>query len=250
MKIRRYEIKVFTQGAVVVTMAILCGACAGLNIGTGKQMSQKTDHQGATTYPLEEPMIVRGDGHVIASSMTALERQAKIDRYRQETTQYLRSRITANYAPHTDYQMFLPLDIADMQVLHVKEGYLTGANLAGRKDKLSIYLAQNKQAQHFFGLYKQRILAFHGGIAPLGMTVEVGMNEEALYDFLSIQLDAFHVTEPQLSYFENRLSGGDYTVLAAWVADNSQFEQRSKKATVLEILTEYAVLSKLGSVEK
>jgi hypothetical protein len=127
---------------------------------------------------------------------------------------------------------------------------LTASELSGRKDKLSIYLSQNKQAQHFFGLYKQRILAFHGGVAPTGMTVEDGMNEEALFDFLSIQLDAFHVTEPQLTYFANRLSAGDYTILAAWVADNSQFEQRSKKATVLEILTEYAVMSRIGSTDK
>ena len=250
MKIKITGIKRNAVAVAMAAAAVSLSACTNLNLGAENQSAtQKTQSLGATTFPLNEETVVIGDGHVIASSMTTLERQARIDRYRAEVTQHLRSKIAANYAPRTEYQMYLPLDIADIPVLHVKEGYLTNADLKGRKDKLSIYLSQNKQAQHFFGLYKQRILAFHGGTAPLGMTIEEGMNEEAVFDFLSIQLDAFRVTELQLAYFANRLSAGDYTILAAWVADNSQFEQRSKKATVLEVLTEYAVISKLGSTE-
>lgn len=138
------------------------------------------------------------------------------------------------YAPKTNDQMYLPLDIADIKMNRVEDGYLSKSELLSKKDKLSVYLSQNAQARHFVGLYKQRVLAWSSGEAPKGMTVERALNIEALYPVLSIELQPNTTNLEMLKYFENRLNAKDFFMVKHWVDTG----QPDEKKTVADIIVE------------
>lgn len=184
---------------------------------------------------------IKGGVTLLSPVQSDEDRKQLNEKYKEDLFNYEKSRLLHTYSPKTEYQMYLPLDIADIPVFRVKTGYQSNFDLIDKKDKLSVYLLQNKQAQHFFGLYKQRILAWNAGIPASDATVEIAMNQEALYPFLTMVLDSDRTTPEMMAYFEKRLGSKDMDNLRNWVLFNSE------TSTLLDVLANELVKQRLSA---
>lgn len=149
------------------------------------------------------------------------------------------------YSPTTRSQIILPADIADLKIKRItSEPYKTAASLEGRKDRLSVYMLQHDQARHLFGLYRQRIAAWHGGKPELKVTIQQAADREALFKFLDVELVSNAVTADMLKYFEHRLSVKDFDLLKKWIEAH---KHHASKAKVIDILAHGATQNKISA---
>lgn len=146
------------------------------------------------------------------------------------------------YAPKVNFYLYLPLDIADTKITYVKVGFETKSELSIKKDKISVYLMQHKEAHHYMGLYRQRIIGWDQGRAPIGMTIGKAVKEEAELPILDMVLSPESTTPERLKYFEQRLSLQHLSALQRWVATT---ENRSVSLTLADIIARSMVDQKI-----
>lgn len=163
---------------------------------------------------------------------------------RKVMSDYESVQIKKTYAVKPQAQVVLPLDLADLQVSKVKSGYQDKFALAGKKDRLSIYLAQNEKSARYYGLYKLRMISWNNAKPEKWVTIEKAINKEMHFDFLSIVLDSSNVNVNQLIYLDKRLSAKDADVVRAWMVKH---QQHGTQASVLDILVESRVDHKIDT---
>ena len=104
-------------------------------------------------------------------------------------------------------------------------------------------MRQNKEAHHYYGLYKQRIIGWHNGKAPYYMTIGKAVAEEATFPVLNIVLTPETTTPERLKYFEQRLSLQHLSALQRWIATT---ENRTAEMTLGDIIARSLVKQKLN----
>lgn len=227
---------------IVVGVATLLGLSANANAELKISVTKSvfTPHtQERIELPKSDSKVIPYDEYIKQQEAQKAEQQAALS---AEVQKYERSVLIHNYSPRTNHQILLPLDIADIHVKKVKGiGYETNFDLSGKKDKLSVYLSQNKHALHLLGLYKQRILAWNNGVPPSGTTVQNAIDQEALFKFLEIELTSTTTTPEMLTYFEKRLGSKEIDILRNWVSANSD---EGVTKSVVDILSESLATSK------
>ncbi|HGF9504075.1 TPA: hypothetical protein ACJEU7_001270 [Acinetobacter baumannii] len=195
-----------------------------------------------TVKNLDDSVIPVTPVAVVANGNTPVAIEPEVENsYEKLLYEYQLKNLNHVYAPKTEDQMILPVDIADMKMRKIYSGYETTDDLANKKDKLSVYLSQNKQAQHFVGLYKQRVMGWHDGLTPRLISIEQALNEEALFPFLDIVIDPKNFDEDKRKYFEKRLNLLDFMFLQKWLETASGEE----RPTVREVLAQGRVLQKI-----
>lgn len=150
--------------------------------------------------------------------------------------------LNITYAPKVHFYLYLPLDIADTKIGFVKVGYESRSELSDKKDKLSVFLAQNEEARHYVGLYKQRILGWSEGFTPWGVTIGKAVLEEAEFPILDMVLTPETTTPERIKYFEKRLSLQHLSALQRWLETT---EDKTSSRTLAEILAKSLVDQKM-----
>lgn len=187
--------------------------------------------------PLDEYKVTKTDTSVTAIDMA----QKQYDLFYSHASDRLRN----IYNPARYGQYALPTDIATIKVGRVKSGILSNFDIFGKKDKLSIYLFGYKPAMRLYGLYEQRMIAWHNGKAPSGVTVERAINHEAKHLFLDMPLVSNETTVDMMKYLDARLSSKDSDIVRAWLIKH---QDHAEKATVLEIIAKGVAQQKTDSL--
>lgn len=181
---------------------------------------------------------------VYANSGNVIAIEPKIDTSQEDKLyQSYLAELNRIYAPKVNFYLYLPLDIADTRIRSVKVGFESKAELSAKGDKISVYLMQNKEAQHYMGLYRQRIIGWHEGKAPFGMTIGKAVAEEATFPILDIVLTPETTTPERLKYFEQRLSLQHLSALHGWIATT---EDVKTTMTLADIIARSLVNQKLN----
>lgn len=167
--------------------------------------------------------------------------QMQYDQFYNHAYMHLR----AVYNPAVYGQYALPADIATMKVGRVKTGVLSSFDMFSKKDKLSIYLFQHKPAMRLYGLYEQRLIAWHKGRAPAGVTVERAINREAQHPFLDTAITSNATTLEMVKYLDGRLSVKDSDIIRAWLIKH---QEEAKTQTVIDIIANGIAQQKLDSL--
>lgn len=192
---------------------------------------------GSKIIPYEEHKLAKVDTSIPAIDLA----QKQYDAFFTEASIRLRH----TYSPVRYGQYSLPTDIATIKVGRVKSGVMSNFGLFGKKDKLSIYLFQHKPAMRLYGWYEQRMIAWHNGKAPMGVTVERAINHEAKHNFLDTALVSNETTLDMLKYFDGRLGARDSDILRTWLVKHKDHAQSS---TLIDILASGAAQQKTDSL--
>lgn len=203
-----------------------------------KQGDRIVPYTGVLVLPEEQPLANVKAGSPVVDPVQA-KRNAEFEREYQN--------LLYTYQAKTNDQVILPVDIADIQLHTFKDNFWSKLSFFGKKKALSVYLDQHKKAKRFYGLYEQRMIAWHKGVAPDNMTVEKAINEEALFPFLKIQLVSNQTTDEMLKYLDGRLSAKDSDIVKRWVFSNSD---KSISANVAEVITQGILEQKNASLMK
>lgn len=182
--------------------------------------------------------------HVYADPSNAQSIQPTIDTSKEDALrqEYFKELI-GRYSPNSNFQMYLPLDIADTRIGRIKTGYETKAELSDKKDKISVYLSQNKQAQHLVGLYKQRMLAWNNGKVRFGTTIEEAVKDEARYPVLDLVITPETLTPEMFKYFEYKFGLQELSALQQWAMTTAGGTQ----STVVDAIANALVAQKINS---
>lgn len=201
--------------------------------------------KSAPMLPVRDFKIISVEDYKVAktdASVPAIDlAQQKYDAYYNNAS----ARLREVYNPARYGQYSLPADIATIKVGRVKSGILSNFDMFGKKDKLSIYLFQHKPAMRLYGLYEQRMIAWHNGRAPMGVTVERAINHEAQHLFLDTVLISNETTLDMMKYLDARLSSKDSDILRAWLIKH---KDHAESDTVLEIIAKGVAQQKTDSL--
>lgn len=200
----------------------------------------------AEIYPLDETRptyTVIGGKAINLSNFKKLSESDQAEA-RKIMSDYEALQVRKTYYVKPESQVILPADLADYPVSKVKNGYQSKSDLVGKKDRLSIYLAQNEKAAHYYGLYKLRMVGWNKSKSEKRVTIEKSMNKEMHFDFLSIVLDSSNTSVNQLVYLDKKLNAKDADVVRAWVVKH---QEHGSQASVLDILVENRVDRKIDS---
>lgn len=182
--------------------------------------------------------------HVYADPKAALVTKPTIDTSKEDALhrEYY-NQLKSRYSPNPNFQMYLPLDIADLSFRRIKTGYESKAELSGKTDKLSVYLSQNKHALHYFGLYKQRVLAWDKGKIKGGITLEQAIKDEARYPVLDIVITPESLTPEKLKYYEYKFGLRELAAIQQWAMTTAS----GTESTVGNAIASALVAQKINS---
>lgn len=186
-----------------------------------------------SSIPPTRSKIVRAEDHKLATTDTSIPAVDVAQRQYDTFFTSASSRLREVYSPVRYGQYALPADIATMRVGRVKSGVLSNFDMFGKKDKLSVYLFQNKAAMRLYGLYEQRMIAWNNGKAEFGVTVERAINREAKHNFLDTVLTSNATTIDMVKYLDGRLSVKDSDILRVWLI---RHKDEAITGTVIDIL--------------
>lgn len=180
--------------------------------------------------------------HVFADPSNVKTIQPTFDTSKETAlfSQYL-NELNVQYKPISDFDIYLPQDIARTRLHRVKVGFETKAELRDKDDKISIYLSQNKQALNLIGLYKQRMLAWNEGRVGW-ITIKEAVRNEGRFPVLNMLITPESLTEAKLKYFENKFGLLQLNALQQW----SRTTESGTEMTIAEAIASTLVKQKIN----
>lgn len=114
-------------------------------------------------------------------------------------------------------EVYLAPDIAYLPIstTHPSLGYLTTEERSKEKDKVSIYLSQNKKLSYIVGLYNQRVLAL--GKQDNVKTIYDAVNSEVPLEISDLVLDRKIVNPELKKYLKLKLNPTKFQAVINWL---------------------------------
>lgn len=131
-------------------------------------------------------------------------------------------------------EVYLAPDIAYLPIstTHPSLGYLTVEERGKDKDKVSIYLSQNKNLSYIVGLYNQRVLAF--GKQDDVKTISDAVNAEVSLKVSDLVLDRKTVNPELERYLKVKLNPTKFQAVLNWL--NKPLDEGTNIQSVANIL--------------